>query len=121
MASLLAQIKAFSESNGATQLEFPATLSSEERRKVHQYAGVFGLEHASVGKGDQRRIIISKMGPKKEKGRQEIALDSSGEEDQEERLMVVNTERVRKALKKRNFVDEMSNFMMQDAEVDQVR
>ena len=61
------------------------------------------------------------MGPKKEKGRQEIALDSSGEEDQEERLMVVNTERVRKALKKRNFVDEMSNFMMQDAEVDQVR
>ena len=46
-----------------TQLEFPASLNSQDRLRVHQIAEEFGLRHESSGKGSQRSITVSKRVP----------------------------------------------------------
>ncbi|XP_004481719.2 DNA-binding protein SMUBP-2 [Dasypus novemcinctus] len=46
-----------------TQLEFPASLSSHDRLRVHQIAEEHGLKHDSAGEGKQRHITVSKSSP----------------------------------------------------------
>ena len=41
-------------------LEFPATLTNTERKFMHQLASQLGLSSKSTGKGDNRRIAVSK-------------------------------------------------------------
>ncbi|XP_021563759.1 DNA-binding protein SMUBP-2, partial [Carlito syrichta] len=43
-----------------TQLEFPASLSSHDRLRVHQIAEELGLRHGSAGEGRQRAVTVSK-------------------------------------------------------------
>ncbi|XP_043307701.1 DNA-binding protein SMUBP-2 isoform X1 [Cervus canadensis] len=46
-----------------TQLEFPASLNSHDRLRVHQIAEEFGLRHDSTGKGRERFVTVSKRVP----------------------------------------------------------
>lgn len=46
-----------------TQLEFPASLNSHDRLRVHQIAEQFGLRHDSTGKGRERFVTVSKRVP----------------------------------------------------------
>ncbi|XP_004441185.1 PREDICTED: DNA-binding protein SMUBP-2 [Ceratotherium simum simum] len=46
-----------------TQLEFPASLNSHDRMRVHQIAEEHGLRHDSAGEGKQRFITVSKRVP----------------------------------------------------------
>ncbi|XP_045414205.1 DNA-binding protein SMUBP-2 isoform X1 [Lemur catta] len=46
-----------------TQLEFPASLNSHDRLRVHQIAEEHGLRHDSAGEGKQRFITVSKRAP----------------------------------------------------------
>jgi hypothetical protein len=48
------------ESETATQMEMPSTLTNTERKFIHQLAGQLGLVSKSTGKGETRRIIITK-------------------------------------------------------------
>ncbi|KAB1251418.1 DNA-binding protein SMUBP-2 [Camelus dromedarius] len=43
-----------------TQLEFPASLNSHDRMRVHQIAEELGLRHDSSGEGKERFITVSK-------------------------------------------------------------
>ncbi|XP_027625195.1 DNA-binding protein SMUBP-2 [Tupaia chinensis] len=43
-----------------TQLEFPASLNSHDRLRVHQIAEEHGLMHSSAGEGKRRHITVSK-------------------------------------------------------------
>lgn len=43
-----------------TQLEFPSSLSSHDRMRVHQIAEEHGLRHDSAGEGKNRFITVSK-------------------------------------------------------------
>nr|XP_026252347.1 DNA-binding protein SMUBP-2 [Urocitellus parryii] len=45
-----------------TQLEFPASLSSHDRLRVHQIAEELGLRHESSGEGRARRVTLRKAG-----------------------------------------------------------
>uniref|UniRef100_H0X5A5 DNA-binding protein SMUBP-2 n=1 Tax=Otolemur garnettii TaxID=30611 RepID=H0X5A5_OTOGA len=45
------------------QLEFPASLNSHDRLRVHQIAEEHGLKHDSAGEGKQRFITVSKRAP----------------------------------------------------------
>ncbi|XP_058382174.1 DNA-binding protein SMUBP-2 [Diceros bicornis minor] len=45
------------------QLEFPASLNSHDRMRVHQIAEEHGLRHDSAGEGKQRFITVSKRVP----------------------------------------------------------
>ncbi|XP_053418453.1 DNA-binding protein SMUBP-2 isoform X2 [Nycticebus coucang] len=45
------------------QLEFPASLNSHDRLRVHQIAEEYGLKHDSAGEGKQRFITVSKRAP----------------------------------------------------------
>ncbi|XP_065794024.1 DNA-binding protein SMUBP-2 [Muntiacus reevesi] len=45
------------------QLEFPASLNSHDRLRVHQIAEEFGLRHDSSGKGRERFLTVSKRVP----------------------------------------------------------
>lgn len=46
-----------------SQLEFPASLSSHDRLRVHQIAEEFGLRHDSSGEGKARHITVSRKSP----------------------------------------------------------
>lgn len=46
-----------------TQLEFPASLNSHDRLRVHQLAEEHGLRHSSAGEGRARYITVSKRAP----------------------------------------------------------
>ncbi|XP_011383089.1 DNA-binding protein SMUBP-2 isoform X3 [Pteropus vampyrus] len=46
-----------------TQLEFPASLNSHDRMRVHQLAEEHGLRHSSAGEGRARYITVSKRTP----------------------------------------------------------
>ncbi|XP_057583572.1 DNA-binding protein SMUBP-2 isoform X2 [Hippopotamus amphibius kiboko] len=46
-----------------TQLEFPASLNSHDRMRVHQIAEEYGLRHDSAGEGKERFITVSKRVP----------------------------------------------------------
>ncbi|XP_058925286.1 DNA-binding protein SMUBP-2 [Kogia breviceps] len=46
-----------------TQLEFPASLDSQDRMWVHQIAEEYGLRHESAGEGKERFITVSKRVP----------------------------------------------------------
>uniref|UniRef100_A0A8C3YDP1 DNA-binding protein SMUBP-2 n=1 Tax=Catagonus wagneri TaxID=51154 RepID=A0A8C3YDP1_9CETA len=50
-------------SSEKTQLEFPASLNSHDRLRVHQIAEGFGLRHSSAGEGRGRFITVSKRVP----------------------------------------------------------
>ncbi|RDD36858.1 DNA-binding protein SMUBP-2 [Trichoplax sp. H2] len=54
------RIDLFMEEGADQELSFPYTLSSYERRKVHEFAEALHLEHRSIGEGKERRIIIKK-------------------------------------------------------------
>ncbi|XP_024430147.2 DNA-binding protein SMUBP-2 isoform X1 [Desmodus rotundus] len=45
------------------QLEFPASLNSHDRLRVHQIAEEHGLRHGSTGEGKSRFITVSKRAP----------------------------------------------------------
>ncbi|KAM5316922.1 DNA-binding protein SMUBP-2 [Glossophaga mutica] len=45
------------------QLEFPASLNSHDRMRVHQIAEEYRLRHDSAGVGRSRRITVSKRAP----------------------------------------------------------
>lgn len=45
------------------QLEFPTSLSSHDRLRVHQLAEEFGLKHDSTGEGKARHITVSRRSP----------------------------------------------------------
>lgn len=45
------------------QLEFPVSLNSHDRLRVHQIAEEYGLRHDSAGEGKARYITVSKRGP----------------------------------------------------------
>lgn len=46
-----------------SQLEFPTSLSSHDRLRVHQIAEEFGLRHDSSGEGKARHITVSRKSP----------------------------------------------------------
>ncbi|XP_028727335.1 DNA-binding protein SMUBP-2 [Peromyscus leucopus] len=46
-----------------SQLEFPTSLSSHDRLRVHQIAEEFGLRHDSTGEGKARHITVSRKSP----------------------------------------------------------
>lgn len=46
-----------------TRLEFPASLNSHDRMRVHQIAEEHGLRHDSAGEGRERYITVSKREP----------------------------------------------------------
>ncbi|XP_054426742.1 DNA-binding protein SMUBP-2 [Pteronotus mesoamericanus] len=46
-----------------TQLEFPASLNSHDRMRIHQIAEELGLRHDSAGEGKNRFITVSKRAP----------------------------------------------------------
>lgn len=46
-----------------TQLEFPTSLSSHDRLRVHQLAEEFGLRHDSTGEGKARHVTVSRKSP----------------------------------------------------------
>ncbi|XP_006861112.1 PREDICTED: DNA-binding protein SMUBP-2 [Chrysochloris asiatica] len=54
-----AMIVAFVESK-ETRLEFPTSLNSHSRMRVHQIAEELGLRHSSSGEGRERRVTVSK-------------------------------------------------------------
>ena len=43
-----------------TRMEFPPTLTNTERKFIHQLAGQLGLVSKSTGKGENRRIAVTK-------------------------------------------------------------
>lgn len=43
-----------------SHLDYPASLRPGERKRVHAIAGDLGLEHESIGKGNERHIRISR-------------------------------------------------------------
>ncbi|KAF6103715.1 immunoglobulin mu DNA binding protein 2 [Phyllostomus discolor] len=45
------------------QLEFPASLSSRDRMRVHQIAEEYGLRHDSTGEGRGRYVTVSRRAP----------------------------------------------------------
>ncbi|KAL1787993.1 DNA-binding protein SMUBP-2 [Sigmodon hispidus] len=51
-----------------SQLEFPASLSSHDRLRVHQIAEEFGLRHDSTGEGKARHITVSRKSPASSSG-----------------------------------------------------
>jgi hypothetical protein len=56
-------------------LDFPSDLTNTERKYIHQLASQIGLVSKSVGKGDQRRITVSKRNEhhiKKPSGEEEV-------------------------------------------------
>ncbi|XP_004852234.1 DNA-binding protein SMUBP-2 isoform X2 [Heterocephalus glaber] len=57
-----AMIKEFVASE-EMQLEFPVSLNSHDRLRVHQIAEEYGLRHDSAGEGKARYITVSKRGP----------------------------------------------------------
>lgn len=57
-----AMIEEFVASKEA-QLEFPTSLSSHDRLRVHQLAEEFGLKHDSTGEGKARHITVSRRSP----------------------------------------------------------
>lgn len=57
-----AMIKEFLAGKEA-QLEFPTSLSSHDRLRVHQLAEEFGLKHDSTGEGRARHITVSRKSP----------------------------------------------------------
>ena len=48
-----------SNSNQLSTHSFPSTLNARERRMVHEIAEKYGINHLSVGEGDDRHIILS--------------------------------------------------------------
>lgn len=59
---LRAVIAAFVAS-GQARLEFPASLNSHDRLRVHQIAEEYGLRHDSAGQGKDRFITVSRRAP----------------------------------------------------------
>ena len=62
-AAKRAELEAFAEQTGQTVLDFPASLSSYERRVVHTIAEELGLRHASHGEGRGKRFIRIEKSP----------------------------------------------------------
>lgn len=60
------QIEVFVQQDIDQELNFPYTLSSYERRKVHELAEMLHLEHRSIGEGKERRISVKKPSKDKE-------------------------------------------------------
>ena len=54
------QLMEFRETNDKTSLEFPSTLTNTERKFLHQLASNLGLKSKSTGKGDNRKITVTK-------------------------------------------------------------
>lgn len=48
-----------SNANQLSTHNFPCSLNARERRIVHEIAGRYGINHLSVGEGDERHIVLS--------------------------------------------------------------
>jgi hypothetical protein len=95
--ALEGKLKAFVESD-AKEIKFDSSLSSFERRVVHEISERMGLSHVSMGGGEQRFITVSKPKPKVEKkappveaaaeeqdkAQEEEEVEEEGVEDKEE-------------------------------------
>lgn len=55
------------------RMEFPPTLTNTERKFIHQLASQLGLTSKSTGKGDNRRIVVTK--------RDEVKKSTAGSDD----------------------------------------
>ncbi len=64
-----------------TRFDFPATLNSHDRLVVHELAEERGLAHSSVGDGNERRIVLRKVG-----GKEEEEEDVEGSEKEQEEV-----------------------------------
>jgi hypothetical protein len=51
----------FRENDEKERLELPTTLTNTERKFVHEIAGQLGLKSKSTGKGESRRISVTKL------------------------------------------------------------
>jgi HrpA-like RNA helicase len=51
------------EDDEKERMEFPSTLTNTERKFVHELCGQLGLKSKSTGKGEGRRIVVTKMNP----------------------------------------------------------
>lgn len=58
---LYSRIVVFKEDNFRDEFAFAKSLSSVQRRIVHQIAKKLGLEHRSEGLGDDRFVVVSKV------------------------------------------------------------
>ena len=68
----------FRENPDETILELPPTLTNTERKFLHQLAPQLGLKSKSTGKGENRRIAVSKRAETKKKtGDEELSIPSS--------------------------------------------
>mmetsp|Transcript_16067 Transcript_16067/g.49106 ORF Transcript_16067/g.49106 Transcript_16067/m.49106 type:complete len:371 (-) Transcript_16067:650-1762(-) len=72
------KLLALREDENNNELAFPATLENIERKFLHQLARELGMESKSSGKGDNRRITVSKRrGPAAERRPLEQLLELS--------------------------------------------
>ena len=55
------------EDDEGSKIEFPSTLTNTERKFIHQLAGQLGLVSKSTGKGENRRITVTKKNETKKK------------------------------------------------------
>jgi HrpA-like RNA helicase len=51
------------EDDEKERMEFPSTLTNTERKFVHELCGQLGLKSKSTGKGEARKIVVTKMNP----------------------------------------------------------
>ena len=54
------ELMEFREDPARSRMEFPSTLTNTERKFLHQLAGQLGLTSKSTGKGEDRRIVVTK-------------------------------------------------------------
>ena len=68
------------------QLEFPATLTNTERKFVHELAMQLGLKSKSTGKGEDRKIVVSKLNQAPHKANQ----SANGSNDTDNDIPLLN-------------------------------
>jgi HrpA-like RNA helicase len=62
------------EDDEKEKMEFPSTLTNTERKFVHELCGQLGLKSKSTGKGEARKIVVTKMNPTAKKTGEDDAI-----------------------------------------------
>lgn len=57
---IYSRIRSFKDDNMRDELAFARSLTASQRRIVHMCAKKEGLEHRSVGQGDERYVVVFK-------------------------------------------------------------
>jgi len=74
VVELFAIVKAFLDQSETTELDFEAKIPSSERRIIHQAAEELGIQHESIGTGEERFIRLSKL-PSQSKPNKEVVAE----------------------------------------------